>query len=371
MIENPNLDFFPQIKELRINNISDDSVYIGVAGFEDRSLAFLSEWNKIGKKFQNVVGIKYLPEQKNNLIQDFTDIAIKASIKNEIAWIIYDRFNPENFSEVFQERINDIIPVGNVIIDISGMSKFLIVILLNELKKYPLNIDIIYSEAEIYHPTKEKYELEIEKFQKNVSPFFLTTNVYKIVTTTQLSSNSMQGYPLLIIAFPTFNYRDIFTLLNTLTPQYLIEIEGIPHDRKNKWRTNAIHKINERLSQDFQPSIEQIYCKKVSTFDYVETIKNMFECYSGDYKYTHKCIIAPTGSKLQTLGVFFFKQVYPDIHLVYPVTEHFLEDYTNGWKKIWHIKFDKFPDFIEKMKKIRKNSLNQLALKLENDDKKL
>ncbi|MFA5267666.1 MAG: hypothetical protein WC379_06810 [Methanoregula sp.] len=360
-----NLNFLPKIIELNLDNIPDNAVFIGVAGFEDRSLAFLSECKLLTKKFQKIFGIKYLPVQENNLIEDFTKLAKKSSIEKTIEWVTYNRFDPESFYETLNEKIEEIICTGNIVIDISGMSKFLIIILLTELAKKPVTVDIIYSEAEIYHPIKDVYENHLENFQKNITPFFLTTNVYRIVTTPQLSSNSMQGAPLLIIAFPTFNYRDFFTLLNTLTPQYLIEIEGKPHNKKDNWRQEAIHKINERLAKDFQPNIEQIFCKSVSTFEYIETIKMLSECYlTEEYQYTHKCIIAPTGSKLQTLGVFFFKQIYPDIHLVYPVTEHFLKDYTNGWKKIWHIKVENFPKIISALKKNRKSGLDQIAKKI-------
>lgn len=359
------LDSLPPINKVQIDTINPDSLFIGVAGFEDRCLAFLTEYIKTGKKFHRVIGIKYLPEQKNNLIADFSKLGKCASVDNEIIWFNYNRYDPEEFASFLEFNEHHIHITKNVIVDISGMSKFLILILLDELKKYPVNIDIIYSEAELYYPTEREYRSKKEDFKNNVPPSFLTTNVYRIVTTTNFSSNSMQGYPLLIIAFPTFNYRDTYTLLNSLTPQYLIEIEGVPREDKNLWRKEAIHQINKRLADDFDPNIEGISCKAVSTFKYVETITTLSRCYD-EYKYTHKCIIAPTGSKMQALGLFFFKQINPDVHIVYPVTEHFSDLYTKGFKEIWHIRFENFNNIVNGLEKIRKQGIDRLTCKLNN-----
>jgi hypothetical protein len=112
------------------------------------------------------------------------------------------------------------------------MSKYLIVILLDIFKEFVGNVIVIYSKAETYYPTRE--EFEFKKNELPITPTFLTKDVYKIALTTSLSSIAMQNSPLLMIAFPTFNYRELIALLNELTPQYLIEFEGIPHEKYNR-----------------------------------------------------------------------------------------------------------------------------------------
>ena len=177
-------------------------------------------------------------------MDEFENLAIKVTQSNKLNWITYYRPIPEDFSECI-EYVKKLIGLAeNIIIDISGMSKFLIVVLLHGLEDYPGNVHIIFSEAEIYHPLREDFESKIESLSEDIMPSFLTTNVYKIVTTTELSSTSMQGYPLLIIAFPTFNYEEMYALLNEITPQYLVKIEGNPREKKNQWRLEAIQRIN-------------------------------------------------------------------------------------------------------------------------------
>jgi len=360
---------FPKIERLDISKIPEDSVYIGVAGFEDRCFTFLGECSKNDMRFQSVIGIKYEPFDEKNKVSKFEDFALKVTKISKFKWMIYDRRNPEEFSYSIKHIEKLLEFEENVVIDISGMSKFLIVVLLYGLKDYSGNIHIVYCEAEFYHPLKEEYEKEKEKLAENTFPAFLTTNVYKIVTTTELSSTSMQGYPLLIIAFPTFNYKEMYTLLNEITPQYLFKIEGNPREEHNQWRLKALRCINRKLDRDFDPNIEGIYNKELSTFEYVNTIEILNEIYK-KHKYIHKCIIAPTGSKLQTLGVLFFKQMYPEIQLIYPVTTEFLEEYTEGCTEIWHIKFETFSEFMMKIATFRRAELKQLEDMLQdsNDD---
>lgn len=359
--------YFPKIKSLDISIIPKDSIYIGIAGFEDRCFKFLEEFNKNGLKLNRVIGIKYEPIDEKNKVDDFEKLAIKATNESKLEWMIYDRHNPEDFSNSIKLMEKLLGSSENAIIDISGMSKFLIVILLYGLRNYPGNIYVIYCEANVYFPQEEDYKSLKDKLPEE-TPSFLTTNVYKIVTTTELSSISMQGYPLLIIAFPTFNYKEMYALLNEITPQYLFKIDGIPREENNQWRLEAIRWINKKIYSDFVPRI-RIDEKESSTFNYIQTIEVLDEIYNNSqYKYTHKCIIAPTGSKLQTLGVLFFKQMYPEIQLVYPVTAKFSEEYTKGCKNIWYIEFKNFSEFMKKIENFRKIGLKQLENVLREQD---
>lgn len=351
--------FIPKIQPLDTLEVPKSSIYIGVAGFEDRCFSFLEKCIEDNVKFHKIIGIKYEPFDKKNRVEYFKELAANSTKEETVELIVYNRYNPEDFSSSIQNIRKAIISTENIFIDLSGMSKFLIVVLLYGLREYSGNIHIIYCEAEVYYPSPEDYEAKKENHPDETPHSFLTTNVYKIITTTELSSISMQGYPLLIIAFPTFNYNEMYALLNEITPQYLVLIEGNPREERNQWRLKAIRDINSKIDRDFTPTIKGISTKVVSTFDYIETIDILNNIYS-EYKYTHKCIIAPTGSKLQTLGVLFFKQMYPEIQLVYPVTTEFLKEYTKGCLNIYHIEFKNFSKIMIEIGNFRKAGLKQI-----------
>lgn len=350
---------FP-IKELNLNNISSDATLVAPAGFEDRCFSFLDKLIDSNKKVANIIGIEYEPFNQKNRKEEFESKGRSVSLKDRIKWITYDRFNPEKFYGDFGKTKRFINETTDIIIDISGMSKYLIIILLDILKNFDKNIIVVYSEAEIYHPTKREFESQ-KRESPEIIPTFLTKGIYKVVLTTSLSNIAMQNAPILMIAFPSFNYKELTALLSELTPQYLIKIEGRPHEQHNYWRRDAIRWINEKIPKDFIfKKIDRIEYRELTTFNYTETVLALDEIYK-KFRYTHKCIIAPTGSKFQSIGVFFFKQLHPEVQVAYPVAEKFAKEYTERYKCIWMIKFPKFRIYIRSLEKYRRAELNSLG----------
>ena len=353
----------PSPEKLNLGRIHTNATFIGAAGFEDRCFSFLESIISSNKKIETVIGIEYRPFNPRNRKKEFETLGTKAALWSEVEWLIYDRFNPEKIYHDFKQKKKLINETANIIIDISGMSKYLIVILLDIFKDFKGDVIVIYSEAEIYHPTFEEFESQKEKMP-GITPTFLTKDLDNIALTTSLSSIGMQNSPLLMIAFPTFNYRELMALLSEMTPQYLIEFEGIPHEKYNRWRLDAVRWINRNIDKDFILNIDEIMHEELSTFDYVGTVGALDDIYE-KFKYTHKCVIAPTGSKLQSVGVFIFKQLHPEVQVVYPVTKEFAEEYTDGCRKIWLINFVKFHSFIKNFEKHRRTKLISLKEAIE------
>ncbi|WAI02230.1 metallophosphoesterase family protein [Methanogenium organophilum] len=363
-------EVLPSINELRTSNIPTDAIFIGAAGFEDRGFAFLNKMALRNKKFAYVFGIKYEPYNPKNRETEFGDLANTLTI-NKMEWLNYNRVNPDTFYSEFNKIQKVINSTNDIIIDVSSFSKFLIIFLLNLLSNFQGNIHIIYSEAEIYHPTQEKFLSEKENHNYPLPlPTFLTKDIYKLVCINELSSITMAGSPLLMIAFPTFNHQELGALLNEMNPQYLIEIEGVPHNSVNEWRSDAIRWVNERIEKSLIGNIKHIHHKEARTFEYIELVKILEGIYN-DYKYSHKCVISPTGSKLQTIGVFVFNRMHPEIQLVYPIVKKFAEDYSEGYTKIWHLEFCNYSDFVKKLEKYNKYQVTQLKQKIEKDNSEL
>jgi hypothetical protein len=358
------LNNMPNIEHLDVSLLPEPICYIGAAGFEDRVFGILNKTIRVEKKIDRVIGIEYRPYNKKNRIDEFKDTLNKLAVpETKILWSIYDRYVPDEFiEEIF--RIVNFIPANyNIVVDISAMSKLLIVVLLHGLRELPNRVTIVYTEAEIYHPTPEAYKatkMELYRETEN-PPVFLTTDIYNIVTTQSLSSVAMQGFPLLMVAFPTFNHRELIALINDITPQHLILLEGKPHEGHNYWRRDAIKDLNRKimksvyLKNDFPPEERRI----ISTFDYKETIRLLEEIYD-HYKYNRKIIVVPTGSKLQSVGIFLFKQMHPDIQIIYPVTKGFADGYTEGSRAYWQAVFDGFTNWNSVLDDYRRYPLHEL-----------
>jgi hypothetical protein len=343
-------------RQLQIDDIAADVLYIGAIGFEDRTFGFLNESLKRKKHFKSSIAIKYVPDNSSNREAEFFEFTKRIFQENHV--IVYDRFCPDNFSAALSEIIQHTQSVSQVILDVSAMSKMLIVILLYGLRNVNLPLSIIYAPAKVYHPSRDNFEVvksKIEKESSDISPYFLTTDVYTVVTTTTLSSIAMQGAPLAVIAFPNFNFLEIAALLNETNAQKLFLIESIKDLGENSWRLDAIRWINRGLKSYVTPTYYVVEASDINA-----NIKVLEEIYQRE-KLGHKIVLSPTGGKLQAVATFCLKAMHPDIHIIYPVVRQFAQDYTEGY--LPHLEFflPSFSKYVNALNQYRKSELLEIA----------
>jgi len=148
---------FPPILHLEPQTLSFPLTYIGAAGFEDRAMSFLDWAISRNICIDNAIAIEYRPYQETNRVQLFKEKLNK--VKAEARWIIFDRYDPQVFSKAILpilESLNS----EHILVDVSAMSKFLVMIILQALRDRPNRLTIIYTEADVYHPTKDEFELK-------------------------------------------------------------------------------------------------------------------------------------------------------------------------------------------------------------------
>jgi hypothetical protein len=335
----------PPITAFSIKTMPTPIAYIAAAGFEDRAIAILDMFIRRNAHIESAIAIEYKPHgDSRNRIDEFREKLER--VCTSIVWVSYNRRNPQNFQDKLSPLLQSL-DSFHVLIDISAMSKFLIMVIMQILRKIPNDAVVAYAEAGVYHPTKEEFEKERKK--SGTTPDFLTTGVYDILTVSSLSSVSMQGYPILLVVFPTFNHFEIVALYNELSPQHMVLLEGDPHKKVDKWRLDAIREVNKSFFDNPDYNVER---RVQSTFDYasnVETLEGLYEKYCG----SHKILLAPTGSKLQTIAAFMFKQLHPDVQIVYPVAETFIGEYSDGCRATWSIHLGEFSDFTASLNNFR------------------
>jgi hypothetical protein len=349
------------LKPLEISAFPHETLYIGVAGFEDRALGFLKSALDQGKKLQSCIAIEYQPFNHRNRRTEFADYAMK--VFGNIQWKTYNRFSPEDFTKPLHEIMDLSRSVFRVVVDVSAMSKMLVVVLLHGLRDLNLPLSIIYAPAKVYHPLKADYEKAKAKLS-DASPYFLTTDVYKVVTTTSLSSIAMQGAPLVMIAFPNFNHLEIAALLNEMNAQKLFLVESVARPEQDAWRLDAIRWINRGLKTYVTP-----VCYQTEASDPNANIEILESIYN-DWHLTHKIALSPTGGKLQAVATFCLKNMHPDIHIVYPVVRKFAKDYTEGYLAHSEIYFQNFRDYVAKLDHYRKRGLSEIKQIIERSAQK-
>lgn len=310
----------PQIQPVDFKQFTtgDNSLFICCEGFEERSFSFASKLDT-HIFFAKSIVVTYLPEKKSRL-QELLPM-IERHSKSTPRIISFHRFEPQNFENKLLINNESILEgIDEIIIDISVMSKLMIIIFILWLSSFPGRIRIIYSEPMEYAPSREQFE----KFKRDSTKqgWLPSHGVHDVVRTTLTSSIVMQSAPSILIAFASFNEQLIRALLSVVNPSHFFLLNGIPPHLH--WREEATQFITRSIITDYP--IENVLDDKgvltnrVSTLHYEETFEYLAKLYV-TYCYSYRLIVAPTGSKLQALSCGLFKICCPDVHIEYPTPE--------------------------------------------------
>lgn len=306
--------------------LSAEDTLIVCAGFEDRALAALALALKDSESF-NMVLVGYTPFLPENLDEKLHAM-VTARPAVRVARLNYDRKNPAGFGAELIEAVGR--RPGRVFIDISGMSRLLIVqtiVAFGCRKAGLLNCSIVYSEAAEYPPTKAEAEAVLQKSALDLtfSALFLSSGVFEITVVPELSSVAPAPTQARLVAFPAFDAHHLIALRAELQPSRLTFIEGVPLLGENRWRQVLIAALNHL---DAIPEAERI---ATSTMWYEETLDVLLQLYR-ENGLRERMLIAPTGSKMQTVAVGLFRTHIEDAQIVYSTPRGFVspDNYTRG-----------------------------------------
>lgn len=332
----------------------DKTLLICAEGFEDRGLSFVQSISS--RKFSQVFVLTYQPTKKSRLPELME--ACKARSDASPRVLEYDRFHPAVFEDRFRGEIEGVIgKAEEVVVDISVMSKLMILIILAVLRNYRGKLRVIYSEPVDYAPTKEQYEHHQKSLRLAANlPCY---GVHDVVRTPILTSVVMQRSPAIIVAFTSFNEQLIRALLSNFNPTHLFLVNGVPPTLS--WRERATQEIHADILNDYRADnpvdVEGHLERRSSTLLYGETFSVLRDIYR-QYCVTNRIVLAPTGSKMQALGCGLFKLCCPDVHIEYPTPESYLiEGYSSHEIRcVHHVVFPIFSNFIEML--ARESNLN-------------
>ncbi len=307
--------------------LSPEDWLVVCGGFEDRALAVLESAATSLTPF-NVILVLYEPFVAQNRADDIREICRTRSLK--IVELSYNRQEPAGFGDVLVEKIPN--SNGRIFIDISSMSRLLIVQTLVALKEYQRNFSnsyIAYTEAQTYSPTQEQAATSLAKSDSDPSfpIFFLSSGVFDVTIVPELSSYAPTGVHTRLIAFPSPDSHQLTALRAELQPSRLSFIEGIPPASHNHWRREAIAKANGL--HEIQDGQAEMY--QTCTLDYRETLTELLKIYA-EHGIYERLVISPTGSKMQAVAVGLLRSFMEDIQIAYPTPRDFLmpERYTDG-----------------------------------------
>lgn len=364
---------------------SENSLYICAGGFEDRVKGILQKIIKErkttkqnNKVFKFSIILKYvssklsekenhpefLKENEKNLKWLKEELAILSN-KHLIAEIDIDNILKTNnnlaklFNEIPEEEIE------NIFIDISGMSNFLIILVLDKVNKifYDKRKYVLYTEAKTYYPKKDEVPdiLQLIKKSKEDDEAILelgkrlgASGSRETLILPGFAGDFREDLPICLIFLVGYEPSRAIGLLETYRPNMIIACYGISPYEEFKWRgkfSKELHKklgvfkeyplIEEEIStfyihkQEFSeleiiPKLEEIYTTKYTTSkettEYKEKI--LYENYN--------VAITPQCSKLQTVACFEFCQRHPDVQIVFCLPGTFNpKRYSEGIGRSW------------------------------------
>jgi hypothetical protein len=208
------------------------------------------------------------------------------------------------------------------------MSRLLIVQLVSELLRRGLasRSHVLYTEALSYPPSKEEVVTRLDA-QSDVLGIlnFISSGVFGIQVVPELSTVAMQGQPIRMVVFPSFNPSQLAAVCSEIPAAAVTIVNGVPPKDSNRWRTDAIRSLNNVESIAGRDEVN------TSTFDYRETLQLLLRIYQ-EHGTDEKIVISPTGSKMQSVAVGIICGLMSDIQIVYPTPRMFPSptNYTEG-----------------------------------------
>ena len=234
-----------------------------------------------------------------------------------------------------------------VTFDISVTANRLLLRCMKVLLEYDIHLRIVYSEADVYHPTAAEYRDDPEKWETD-GLLGLERGVSQILPSFDHPGHALDPLPDLVILFPSFKRERSKAVISAIDPSLLtspgdkvVWLLGRPHSTENEWRLAAMTTINE-ISDD-APQYA------VSTFHYKETLE-ILERLHLDRSETNTITLSPLGSKLQALGTALFCYSHPDVRILLSTPDEYnAAQYSEGCRDVWCIDFGSLKDVRRKL----------------------
>ena len=225
--------------------------------------------------------------------------------------------------------------------NVTGLARVHVFEILSLIADRKMACGVVYTEALDYYPSHDDFraltadEINEDAFlrlSKYENDDVMYSRFCKVEEINGLEGQLLPNYPLMLVAFLTFKRSRVSAILQAYEANTRILVAGRPRRSELSWRTEAIQYPNLDLLEDSQ-------VVEVDTLDWIETYDLLEDIYCRDNnRYKYNFIIAPLGSKMQTLGSWVFARKYRDVKVVTSTpSKLFPEKYSVGEKETFLI----------------------------------
>jgi hypothetical protein len=224
-----------------------------------------------------------------------------------------------------------------VVLDLSVASNQLVMRSMNALLEFDFRLIVVYSEAAKYHPTREEYETDRERW-KGPESLSLERGVSNVAVSEEYPGYGFDQLPDCVILLAGFKKDRARAAIGKVDPSLLtlpenkvLWLVGAPHLPEDSWRLDYMRSANDLGSED--PQYE------VSTFDYKDSL-TILEKIHQERANRFRLTLSAMGSKMQALGAALFCYLRPDVRVVFVTpSEYNATLYSEGCKATWMIDF--------------------------------
>lgn len=329
-----------------------DDLFLCVLGFEERCLTLPSQLRNAGYKARRAVYFKYSTNLDDNAVNLPELESHLRDIAKNIEPLEVDAADfPSRFRKVLDLLMSEAASrPPRVTLDISVAANRLVLRCIKVLLEYNISARIIYSEAAIYHPTREEYERDPGSWEKD-NLLGLERGVSDVMPSIDHPGDVLEQLPDFVILFPSFKAERSQAVISFVDPSLLtnpggkvVWLLGVPHLEEDQWRLDAMKKING-ISQE-APQYN------VSTFDYRETLR-ILESLHNKMAERYRITLSPLGSKLQALGTALFCYMHPDVRVIFSTPKEYnAVQYSKGCKETWQINVGPLGDLCRQLEHV-------------------
>jgi hypothetical protein len=348
----PSLESITVLEPRSLAANTPEDLFLCALGFEPRCLTLPSMLNAAGYKARRVTYFKYATNLDDNAVNLPEMERHLRGIATNVQPIEAD--GPD-FPGRFRALLELVISEGPskppwITLDVSVMANRFLLRCMKVLLGYDICARIIYSEAAVYHPTKEEYGQDPAKWE-NEDLLGLERGVSDVMPSIDHPGHALDPLPDCVILFPSFKAERSKAVISFVDPSLLsgpsekvVWLLGVPHLGEDRWRLEAMKRINA-IGQE-----ERQY--EVDTFDYRETLR-ILESLHGELAERYRITISPLGSKMQALGTALFCYMHPDVRIIFSTPKEYnAAQYSKGCKATWKIGFGRLADLCHRLDRV-------------------
>jgi hypothetical protein len=319
-------------------------------GFEERCLTIPSQLAEAGYRSRRAVCLEYGTNRDENAVNRPALNECLRRIASSVEVIQIDSLeSATEIQSILGGTVGTEMPLG-ITFDVSVASNRSIFRVLGVLLSTDCCLRLLYSEAKVYHPTKEEYALDSVRWTKDES-FGIEHGVGEVAVSPEWPGRHLDPLPNTVIVFPSFKPDRARAAIHLVDPALLARprnavrwLLGVPHLHEDSWRLEAMRTINE-----IEPDMPQ---REVSTFDYKDCLSILEQIYLSAQD-SSNISLAPFGSKMQALAGCIFCHIHPDVRVIFASPKSYnASQYSNGVKATWEIDFGRLVTLMENLQSV-------------------